>query len=511
MQAKKQSSLIEIIRERLLERIVGSEEQFLPPVRALAAQWGVSSGTVAAAARTLREAGRLSFYRGARMRITGRETVAPRERKIASAERICQIMRESIANGSFQHGAPLPKVKFYALEYGVSEHTVQKALARLETEGLIYRRGRRRHVGPQRLRTAGTRSPVILILRPRPGAWLAMGTNPVQSDFCKAFDTEARLQGVRLELVSARGSGGALAPAGHDEVSREILKLGRRYDGTLIIGGKTSYSSLERWIARLMRFQRPIVWFDAGDADNGNDASSPDSRVIRCRSRLRDRWAQALDAAARAGCARALGLRLPRSAEPHGVVPGRYALSCSMIPPVEQLAAMCLGGRFDAFVNRLCARSPRFAKNYSEALRWTARKGGVSGAMNRGANPSELLDAILAQNRIVNFNQRLFLLTLPVMHALDQGQRHALALQSAEAARMVWLWFAAANIPMPGSISLVCLEDRWMASAPITSVNSGLSTLGFEAFHAIRGDFRVPLSRENELIARPTVVDRGSL
>ena len=51
---------------------------------------------------------------------------------------IIQILKADIARGKYQTGEKLPAVRELALTAGVNPNTMQRALAQLEAEGLVY-------------------------------------------------------------------------------------------------------------------------------------------------------------------------------------------------------------------------------------------------------------------------------------------------------------------------------------------------------------------------------------
>lgn len=53
-------------------------------------------------------------------------------------QQIMDMMKQEIASGELAAGQKLPSVRELALEAGVNPNTMQKALAELEREGLLY-------------------------------------------------------------------------------------------------------------------------------------------------------------------------------------------------------------------------------------------------------------------------------------------------------------------------------------------------------------------------------------
>ncbi len=53
-------------------------------------------------------------------------------------QQIMYLLKQEIASGELEAGQKLPSVRELALEAGVNPNTMQKALAELEREGLLY-------------------------------------------------------------------------------------------------------------------------------------------------------------------------------------------------------------------------------------------------------------------------------------------------------------------------------------------------------------------------------------
>ena len=53
-------------------------------------------------------------------------------------QQIMYLLKQEIASGELEAGQKLPSVRELALEAGVNQNTMQKALAELEREGLLY-------------------------------------------------------------------------------------------------------------------------------------------------------------------------------------------------------------------------------------------------------------------------------------------------------------------------------------------------------------------------------------
>ena len=51
---------------------------------------------------------------------------------------LVRLVRQAIASGELQPGSRLSGVRDLAIEYGVNPNTVQRALAELERDGLLY-------------------------------------------------------------------------------------------------------------------------------------------------------------------------------------------------------------------------------------------------------------------------------------------------------------------------------------------------------------------------------------
>jgi DNA-binding LacI/PurR family transcriptional regulator len=79
-----------------------------------------------------------------------------------------------------------------------------------------------------------------------------------------------------------------------------------------------------------------------------------------------------------------------------------------------------------------------------------------------------------------------------------------------EHARRIANMLRAMRLDIPTDISVVSFDNTFEAMfTGISSVDFDRASLGFQAFHAIWGDLPLPANRE--LVARPVVVNRGSV
>ncbi|MBB6350913.1 DNA-binding GntR family transcriptional regulator [Nonomuraea muscovyensis] len=137
------STQYETVAEGLRKRIESGElvpGQQLPSEAAMAEEFGVSKGTVRQAFQLLASEQMIAAVHGRGWFVGGPDHAQTRADDVADA------LRREIASGQLFIGAVLPGENVLAQERGVARVTVRRALALLETEGVIEKRAGRGRV-----------------------------------------------------------------------------------------------------------------------------------------------------------------------------------------------------------------------------------------------------------------------------------------------------------------------------------------------------------------------------
>ncbi|MET7461089.1 GntR family transcriptional regulator [Nonomuraea sp. NPDC005501] len=137
------STQYETVAEELRKRIESGElvpGRQLPSEAAMADELGVSKGTVRQAFQLLASEQMIAAVHGRGWFVGGPDHAQTRADDVADA------LRHEIASGQLSIGAMLPGENVLAQERGVARVTVRRALALLETEGVIEKRAGRGRV-----------------------------------------------------------------------------------------------------------------------------------------------------------------------------------------------------------------------------------------------------------------------------------------------------------------------------------------------------------------------------
>ncbi|SEN11458.1 GntR family transcriptional regulator [Nonomuraea pusilla] len=137
------STQYETVAEELRKRIESGElvpGRQLPSEAAMADGLGVSKGTVRQALHLLASEQMIAAVHGRGWFVGGPDHAQTRADDVAGA------LRQEIASGQLPIGAVLPGENVLAQERGVARVTVRRALALLETEGVIEKRAGRGRV-----------------------------------------------------------------------------------------------------------------------------------------------------------------------------------------------------------------------------------------------------------------------------------------------------------------------------------------------------------------------------
>ncbi|HNY31531.1 MAG TPA: GntR family transcriptional regulator [Fibrobacteria bacterium] len=196
-------------RNQVLERLRKLSDrlpcQRLPPLRSLAASWGVSLATVQVAVADAVREGWLSTRRGSGVwaGAVPFPEAGPVDRM--DAHRLAEVIARQIHEGKFAQEHPLPAPKDWAKLHGLHPVTVRKALGMLLAKGLVERRGRSWWLG-RPLARRPHRNPVLLCI----GAAETPGRMRIDSDrewdFWRELQSEAIRSGLSPRLIPWAGA-----------------------------------------------------------------------------------------------------------------------------------------------------------------------------------------------------------------------------------------------------------------------------------------------------------------
>jgi DNA-binding LacI/PurR family transcriptional regulator/DNA-binding transcriptional regulator YhcF (GntR family) len=444
----------------LREHIAASSHETLPSMKRLASLWGISQSTIAKAAHVLRDRGEIHFARGQKIHITGRTSdIAPRK---SSALVLAGELEEQICTGQLRTGQQLPKVAVYARAFHASENTVIQAFRILRSKGLVHKAGKPWYIGPPPAEKPGSSlkptQPTIVVLGHSPRAWGSLDLAYRTRNFTIQFSSESRRYGVRLLLVSISASDMFRASGWNRERAAQLIrKLGPRYLGTLIISSRNDIRDMKEWIDLLLRYRRPVVWFDR------NDEGLPDreaSRLLRrCHFDERSAVRLALETLYEAGhrnVAHALS----------GVSKSKWKNRRLRLIQ-EEARSM----EMDVFGMREC------------------------GFVLEGASQT-VDDWVHAIARVLLHSRKATALIAPSDYMACQYYER----------------FSGSNIRIPRQLSLISFDNSTYAHTyGLSSVDFGFDYLGYAAFHTIHGSIPVRRSKAGDIPSKPFIDNRDTI
>lgn len=508
-------------------------EGFLPTRKALAERYGVSESTIQKALRHLAQKGVIRCTRGRQAQIcaVARET-APPPPSGSSADYIADQIEREILNGILKAGDPLPKIDYFVKVYRVSSHTVIAAFRLLTRKGVIHKHGRRHiagiPVGKNAAKIAGgSATPyVIFALLVDSRTWLTLQA-PRTTQFVYSFLNELERRHIQLQPVyldyprawenTVNGPEAIISRAEH---------LGTRYLGTIIPLRSTILTPDDSLIEKLLKLDRPVVWFDAIDEP---DVHHPrHKRFYRCRFSEERAAYPAVEALATLGHRfigysynEAIDWQKRRSLLLESLAP-RFGIQIHRYP----ITPSDFRGRFRTFGSLLelfeKEGKPELAEKIagfrSELPDWEKRLAPLrteSNAIsdfdlfmmisNKGFGTLKPYFEELATIFNIAVYGRQFL------HMDCQGLT-AGVLPSDECAKRPLSCLNMLDVSIPERLSLLTFDNHDPRRIiPISSVDFGFGSLGYWAFHAIAGDITLPVDRHGTIWAQPFINDKGSL
>jgi len=378
----------------------------------------------------------------------------------------------------------------------VSPHTVLRALNRLEKNGIVHVRNRKRYAGPRSSSTARphVRSdswPVVILLLADSGRWRGL----VQHTFNETFmgPLKSELAQHTIEMFPAAWTPGAepnleSIPTGIDEISERIRTLGQRYAGTFVFCTFPEEERLDTWISPLCRFGKPVVYLDS--TDTGGQVSRAGSRMRSCYYRLHPdetgACRLALNELHRMGH-RTVGI--------HGHARNAWTLRRTRIlqsvaPQVSPDMRVVLCGPEEPFWDPFGVERPF--------------QGAVSIIL---AEHPDLDSMDTCEIRRVLFEK-----TPSMTRLLKDHSPTALIGLSDGMTREYYYWLKAAGFEIPRDISFISFDNATESiMLPVSTIDFGLGRLGYLAAHLFIGDISIRADRKGFIPGPCTLVDRGSV
>lgn len=435
--------------------IENSTETRLPPMRELSKQWGISRGVISRAAEQLRAEGELSYAQGRRIHICGK---MPRSKSVSQEsprEAFSRRLYDSIADGSLQRGTRIPKLDAVCREHHVSKTTVHEVLREFESRNLVSKEGKGWFVGPRlspRAHTGGF-SPTIILIEDNERGWVSSVQAERTVRFPLQFGGEAQRFGVRLLSVF---TGTHRTPLGAGYVGIEGVRkcigdLGNAYIGALIVSIPGTNSQIPHWVTSLVRYKKPVVWFDRHDTPLNPKPSSP--LYTRC----------------------------------------HFSEHAGIQACIDYLYSM---GHRRVVYPYLATADSEWEGNRGRLLVEEGKRKGVTvivQLLKRSSTGSDELDGLLGRN-------------------LDNSRATAIVAPRDYTAVRYLYRLRHYGLDVPREISLISFDNSAHAQPTgITSVDFGFNHLGYSAFHLILKDVPVARTRAQAVPGKASVVRRSTV
>jgi DNA-binding LacI/PurR family transcriptional regulator/DNA-binding transcriptional regulator YhcF (GntR family) len=556
------------LTETIAARLRGELDSFggtrLPGIRELAKRYGVSYVTMVRACGILKDEGVLRGRRGAGLErvVDGKRAEAPRETltpRARSVDVVCERIAADIASGRLRAGDRLPKVLFYVKEHAVSNHTVLEAYRTLEKRELIRRGGKSWIVGTaeaSRPPRFGGSPPVVVLLEPRRLFWQRQIHRSRTERFAATFMEEAERWGVQVLSLPAAAPVGERGIATMDRggIASFVANLGKRYLGTLVPFGSRDGEKPADWIREMLRFGKPVVWFDRHDERRMEGFSR--HLFTRCHYRERNAIALAIRHLYESGH-REVGYVYHDATSPwrrqrlddlrtearsftamtvHGftqpagffanLFDERFAafltsLRCRSLPAVDQ-ALQSLAAMLPKVEH--WARLPRTPPGSEEPARlddWQRCIDELPPLLPTPRKPPPFVrDAVtvlrsIRHTRIYHqFGELTSALNMApaLMKALSNPRITTLILPNDLDARYVFRWIQRSGLRVPERISLLSFDNaKSLSGFPVTTIDFGFAHLGYSTLHLFLQDVPVRRNRHGEVATTPRLVRRGSI
>jgi len=483
----------------------------LPPnagISLLAAEHHVSLRTMWKAIQQLSREGLIVCKQGRRIEVADRA----KNPAIASApnsakDRFYQSVKDRIIDGTFRIGRQLPKVAYFTTTEGVSSNTIAGAFARLSSEGLITKRGKKWFAGKQPSPGHPTRKTrkFARVLWLTPAGWESQNfyNNTFILPFSSALVSELHDHRIMLSLAFFEKAEGTLndgeepVPSGVDELKAYVKELGEDYLGTLLYCGWGVPESAAGVIRMLAGFGKPVIDFDHTDKHEDlarEICSRGKTRYYRCRLDEAGAARTALQSLADRGH-RIVGLPI-YSSPIYNWVPRRVSILQQAADECKPRIRLVTHDQRENFWKFEGHFDPgHYAEELRKALEPAAGPHDASGLAHQ-----QSLKALLLAN------------TPSIVNLLNTKGLSALIALNDTMAKEIHLWCKFAGMRVPDDISLVSFDnaiDHY--HQPISTVDFGFARMGYQAAHVFIGDIPIRSGMYGDIPGECTLIDKGSV
>jgi DNA-binding LacI/PurR family transcriptional regulator len=490
--------LYQEIAGRIEQRLADDPEYRLPTLPELSRELGVSLMTVWKAVRVLSDKGLVRAHQGRKIR----RADDPASRPIAESEkRLYARIKQSVLDGSYRAGDPLPKLQYYAVAERMARMTIVRVFRQLAHDGLIHKQGKSWIAGQQSRRLiSGARedpdtAPVALLVMLDDERLQNLFPNLHIAPFVNPFYEELMKGGMQVRLAHRMPSvlGEFPIPCGLAGVRSLIRKLGERYRGALLIDETLTNDDYITWAGELSCFgKKPVVLFDPSEVESQltRKPLSGNERLFRLFFDEGAAVARAIECLTDAGH-RNIGYALFQA-------PGYFWIQ----------------RRYERIVDIARSRTPALAIHSATLAELFWVTGGVD-LQSLMPEFTRRIDAHVGPapegSRSINRQRRIMRATPSLASLLRRGIT-ALICPNDQFAYQFWMWFKRVNIPVPRHMSLISFDNSLQGRIyPVSTIDFGFARLGYSAAHILIGDIPVQSDKAGNIAGTCTVIDRGSV
>ena len=532
------------IAERLKKEISQSSIIRLPSFKTLAEDFNVSITTIGQAIQILKEEGLISISKGRNAEIVSRLKKRDTKSKKTSSEIIADKIEEEIKSGELRAHSNLQKINFYAKKFNVSTATVTQALKFLNEKAIIYKNGKYWVVGKEKSisnsPSGKNHLPTLLIIQTEIRPWSRFRTERTYR-FMDNFLNEAHLANINIIACLAKANPDASKPIykktnlpNYEEIlkAKDYLVI-----GALLVGDKTYYQNLEKVLNDFKNRKLPLVMF------NSDDISFPIDSKNKWISKVA--YKEDMISINTLSYLNQMGhnkIGLVSWHEGHPVKRERWESwetkrILSFNSAATNLRNVVIFNRTDTQIFKFTNNTKQIKKIVYKLEKSTnSRIKKTLGFIKKHLKPtineyqgiSEILSKIRPKplekgnirfiDKIKHLlksesSKKAFQNSSFILPYLLEPSISCLLFSNDRLAKNIWPLLHRIGIKYPQEISIISIDNYMDVDLlPITTVDVGISKVGYDAFHAIAKD--IPFQRNSntgEISARPSIIQRGSV
>lgn len=495
------------LADTLQQVITRDRLSVLPSISQLARTYHVTYGRMREAVKLLASRGIVSCRQGRKAVVIRRESDAAGGDEAADvgvARSLYHELKEKIFAGVYPANTNLPKYYRFVAERHVSTHTVCQAFSLLARDNLIRKSGRTWKVGPSPggmgRRTGGeaksTGAPVVLFIISRVRSTYDFIYSYPVCTFANAFHGEMDRFGFQSKLIHLSETDSEdFITYGSKSLLELVRSLGSRYAGAILYTKANEMPGLRDTAIMLGRFKKPVVFFDfTNTASHVGRSSLPlGGFFYRC----------FLDEpqACRKVLKRLVELGHTELGAPH-FLSDRYDWIGQRIATLQHEAT-----RFSPRPTIHTVRHREHFWGFEEVpdlqkIKETLATGPFAVQVDKARDIY----------RKAPFGEQLLADAESILGMCGTKQPTAIIAPNDNIAQEIFLLLYTFGIRIPRDISLISFDNVGTSRYfPISTVDFGLSTVGFKVAHLFIGDMAVPVDRHGTVHTRCTLLDRGSL